>query len=224
MNFSSVPEYLRPREKALKYGIKKLTDYELLAIFLRTGSKDFNVMDLSQLIIDQVKGIANIKENNLELIKEIKGIGEVKLLELQSLIELSERLNQVNVQKFYYANNPETIFELYRKRFEDSKQECFVVLALNAKNAIIADKVIFMGSLSHSVVHPREVFKYIVKHSASSFICLHNHPSGDVTPSDQDLEVTKSLYDISMIMGIPLLDHIIVGHNKYYSFKQAALF
>jgi DNA repair protein RadC len=224
MQFSNVPAYLRPREKAMKYGIASLTDYELLAIFLRTGSKELNVMALSQLIIDQVQGLANIKEDNLALIQEVKGIGPIKFLELQSLIELSKRLNQVNVKKYYYANNPEVICKLYQKRFEDLKQECFVVLALNAKNAIIDDKIIFIGSLSNSLVHLREIFKYIIQQSASSFICLHNHPSGDVTPSDNDLEVTHSLYDLSILLGIPLLDHIIVGHNKYYSFKQAALF
>lgn len=224
MRFKQVPEFLRPREKALAYGIKNLTDYELLAIFLRTGSKELNVIALSQLVIDQVKGIANIKEANLDLIKEIKGIGKVKLLELQALIELSKRLNQVHVKEYYYANNPDVLFALYQKRFEDLKQECFVVLSLNAKNAIIADKVIFIGSVSHSTVHPREVFKYIIQHSASSFICMHNHPSGDVTPSKQDCDITKTLYELSLVLGIPLLDHIIVGHNTYFSFKQAALF
>lgn len=224
MNFKEVPEFLRPREKALQYGIKNLTDYELLAIFLRTGRKELNVIGLAQLIINEVGGIANIKESNLDLIKEIKGIGQVKLLELQALIELSKRLNQVHVQAYFYANNPDVLFELYQKRFEDMKQECFVVLALNAKNAIIADKVIFIGSVSHSTVHPREVFKYIIQHSASSFICMHNHPSGDVRPSKQDGDITKTLYELSIVLGIPLLDHIIVGHNTYFSFKQAAFF
>lgn len=211
---------LLPREKALTYGIDKLLDYELLALILRTGTKDLNVIDLAQKIISDIKTLDQLILINDDYLKSFKGIGTIKALEFLAYIELIKRINQGYKQDFHYANNPEMIFKLYQLEFRFQKQEHFKVLCLNSKNAIIADSSIFIGTLSYSLIHPREVFKEIIMNSLASFICLHNHPSGDSTPSKDDIDVTKQLKEVSHILAIPFLDHIIIGKDSYFSFKE----
>lgn len=211
---------LLPREKALKYGIDKLLDYELLALILRTGTKEMDVIKLAQKIMFDIKSLDQLTIINNEYLKSFKGIGNVKALEFLAFIELIKRINKIYKNEFNYANNPEMIFNLYQLEFRFKKQEHFKVLCLNAKNAIIADPCIFIGTLSFSIIHPREVFKEVILNSSAGFICLHNHPSGDSTPSKDDLNVTKQLKQVADILAIPLLDHIIIGKDNYFSFKE----
>ena len=153
--------------------------------------------------------------------QSIKGIGSAKACDIVASLELGKRVNQniksINGIKF---NNSSLVFDYYKNIIGDKKQEYFYVVYLDSSKKIIKDKVLFMGTLNHSIVHPREVFKegYLV--SASSFICVHNHPSGNVLPSREDIEITKQLKEIGTMMGVPLVDHIIIGIDKYYSFFE----
>lgn len=211
---------LLPREKALTYGVEFLTDIELLAILIRNGTNNKSVLNISKEIIDKIGDITNLNKLTLNELVSIKGIGEIKAIEILSLIQLSKRINEINLKKYIYANNPDIIFTLFKKKYENEKQEIFSVITLNAKNAIINNHTVFIGTLSQSIVHPREIFKKVIVDSASCFICIHNHPSGNPTPSDEDYEITKKIDKLSKVFAIPLLDHIIIGKKNYFSFKQ----
>lgn len=220
MFIKDVPDYLKPREKALNNGIKSLTDIELFAIILRTGTKNISVLDLSANIINYCNGLRNINDLTLNELMQIDGLGRVKALEIQAVCELSIRINEVSIRENEYVNNPKIIYELFKKRFENCFQEHFMIVLLNTKNAIIGYETIFKGTLNHSVIHPREIFSYIIKNNANSFICVHNHPSGDPSPSQNDIEVTKLLKEASLLFGINFLDHIIIGNGRYESMQN----
>lgn len=220
MFIKNVPNYLKPREKALTNGINTLTDIELLAIILRVGSKNISVLDLSANLIDECNGLKNMANMKIDDLVKIDGLGKVKALEIMAVCELSKRINEVSIRENEYVNNPKVIYELFKKRFENCYQEHFMIVLLNTKNAIIGYETIFKGTLNHSIVHPREIFSYIIRNNANSFICVHNHPSGDPTPSQNDIEVTKLLKETSQLFGINFLDHIIIGNGEYVSLQS----
>lgn len=213
-------EQLKPREKAILEGVDKLSDIELLSIVLRTGNKEEDVISLSNTIINKIGGLYNLNNISYTELLQFKGIGKVKAIEILAIIQISNRMNEINIENYVYAKNPEIIFELFKKKFDNVQQEHFIVLSLNAKNAIIDNHTVFIGTLSQSLIHPRDIFRRIISNSASSFIILHNHPSGDPNPSSNDLEVTEHLTKIASLFAIPLLDHIIIGKETYYSFKE----
>ncbi len=221
-----IREYLQdllPREKALTYGVEYLTDIELLAIIIRNGTSNKNVLSIAKEIIEIIGDISNLNALTFNQLLNIEGIGKVKAIELLCLIQLANRINEISLEKYIYINNPDVLFDLFKKRYENEKQEIFSVITLNAKNAIINNHVVFIGTLSQSIVHPREIFKKVICDSASSFICIHNHPSGIPTPSDEDYSITKKIAQLSEVFAIPLLDHIIIGKESFYSFKQNKL-
>ena len=220
MNLKEIPITERPREKLLKYGKENLSDAELLAIILKTGTKDCNVNELAFKVIRKLNGIEKLKDVSFNTLTSIKGIGTAKAIELLVLSELSRRINRKEVTKKVKYINPKTIYENSKYLFDNLKQEHFYCLYLNTKKELIERKLLFMGTLNKSIVHPREVFKEAYRLSASSIICLHNHPSGDLTPSKEDIRITDSLIKIGQINGIPVIDHIIISDNGYYSFYE----
>lgn len=221
MKLKEIPQTERPREKLLKYGKENLSDSELLAIILKTGSKGENVCNLSLKILNQIKNLENLKNINLETLTNIKGVGLAKGIELLALTELSKRIyyKQTTPKKEKY-NNPKTIYENNKYLFDNLKQEHFYCLYLNNNKQLIERKLLFMGTINKSVVHPREIFKEAYKLSASSIICIHNHPGGNKNPSLEDINLTKTLVKIGQINGIPVLDHLIVTEDDYYSFYE----
>ena len=221
MKLKEMPQTERPREKLLKYGKENLSDSELLAIILKTGSKGENVCNLSLKILNQIKNLENLKNINLETLTNIKGVGLAKGIELLALTELSKRIyyKQSAPKKEKY-NNPKTIYENNKYLFDNLKQEHFYCLYLNNNKQLIERKLLFMGTINKSVVHPREIFKEAYKLSASSIICIHNHPGGNKNPSLEDINLTKTLVKIGQINGIPVLDHLIVTEDDYYSFYE----
>lgn len=221
MKLKEMPQTERPREKLLKYGKENLSDSELLAIILKTGSKGENVCNLSLKILNQIKNLENLKNINLETLTNIKGVGLAKGIELLALTELSKRIyyKQTTTKKEKY-NNPKTIYENNKYLFDNLKQEHFYCLYLNNNKQLIERKLLFMGTINKSVVHPREIFKEAYKLSASSIICIHNHPGGNKNPSLEDINLTKTLVKIGQINGIPVLDHLIVTEDEYYSFYE----
>lgn len=220
MNLKEVPEKERPREKLLRYGRENLSDSELLAIILKTGTKDCNVSELAIKVIKELNGIENIKDISLNKLIKIKGIGKTKAIELLVLFELAKRINKKKEKPRIKYTNPKVIYENSKYLFEGLLQEHFYCLYLNTKKELIERKLLFMGTLNKSIVHPREIFKEAYCLSASSIVCLHNHPSGDLTPSKEDIILTDSLVKIGQINGIPVVDHLIISDDGYYSFYE----
>jgi len=215
-----IPTSERPRERVLKFGVESLSNSELLSIVLRCGTREKSVKELSLEIISMVGDISNFKDLTLNKLLSIKGIGYVKAIELISVVELSKRIYASNDKKLIKINSSKDVFCFYKDLFLDKKQELFYCLYLNNKNYVIERKLLFMGTINKSVVHPREVFKNAYLSSASGIICIHNHPSGDVNPSIEDKRFTKALVDIGNVQNIPILDHIIIGEDNYFSFME----
>ncbi len=207
----------RPREKLLKRGIKSLKNEELLALILGSGSKSKDVLRLSKEIIN----ILQKKRENITIddLMSIDGVGVAKASQILASLELTKRL-------FYKRSIAITSArEVYQQlqEFAYKKQEHFIVLTLDGASYIINKSVVFIGSLNQSLVHPREVFAQAISDRAASIIISHNHPSGELSPSIADLEVTKRLKKVGEIMGIELLDHIIISKNGYFSLQEAGL-
>ncbi len=214
-----VPKEERPRERLLRFGTDSLSNIELLSIILKCGTKGESVTSVATNLLKKIEKLENLKEINIEMLKSIKGIGEAKAIELLATIELGKRLYLIksNLNKEIY-NNSKVIYEYNKYLFCDKKKEYFYCLYLNSKKELIERKLLFMGTLNKSIVHPREIFKEAYLLSASSIVCMHNHPSGDVSPSPDDVFLTRSLVEIGKLQQIPVIDHIIFGDDNYYSF------
>lgn len=214
-----IPKGERPRERLKEVGVENLSNKELISIILKTGTKEKNVSDLALELLNKysLSDLKNITINNLI---KIKGIGEVKAIELISSIELGKRIFLKEKTKKKELTSPEEIYEYTKYLFHNKKQEYFYALYFNSKQQLLSTKLLFIGTINQSITHPREVFKEAYLLSASSIICLHNHPSNDTKPSKADISFTKALIEIGKIQNIPILDHIIVGDDNYYSFYE----
>jgi len=214
------PEDQRPRERLLSDGPESLSNHELLAILLRTGTRDESVLQLSYRLLNHFEGLRQLKDATVEEITSIKGIGAAKAVQILAALELGRRINKLRYEERYVIRSPEDGAKYVMEDLRFLSQEHFVCLYLNTKNQVIHRKTVFIGSLNASIVHPREVFKEAIKRSAASIICAHNHPSGDPTPSREDIEVTKRLVECGRMIGIELLDHLIIGEQKFVSLKE----
>ncbi|MEK5232726.1 DNA repair protein RadC [Lysinibacillus sp. FSL K6-0232] len=214
----------RPRERLLRQGAKSLSNQELLAILLRTGTKEESVLMLANRVLNVFERLHYLKHATIEEMMAIKGIGEVKAIQLLAAIELGRRLAQKNNDEKFTIRSPEDAAAYLMPDMTSLNQEHFVVLFLNIKNQVIHKQTIFIGSLNASIVHPREVFREAVKRSAASIICAHNHPSGVPTPSTEDIEVTQRIVEAGYIIGIEVIDHIIIGDHQFVSLKEKGYF
>ncbi|MGR6896787.1 RadC family protein [Rummeliibacillus sp. BSL5] len=210
----------RPRERLKRQGAESLSNQELIAILLRTGTKKESVLHLSNRILMHFEQLHELKNATIEEITAIKGIGEAKAIQLLASIELGKRLHKQRTDERYTIRSPKDAANYLMPDMTSLLQENFVTLFLNVKNQIIHQQTIFIGSLNASIVHPREVFREAVKRSAASIICAHNHPSGNPAPSPEDIDVTKRLQEAGLIMGIELLDHVIIGDHQFISLKE----
>ena len=208
----------RPRERLERMGAQGLSHAELLALILCTGTRDHNVIELSELLLSKhgLGGLSRLR--TADLAREM-GIGTAKASKLLAAFELARRLPMAQQEK-PRVHRADDVFSLYRERFLGFEQEVFMVVFLDVRNAVIGDEVVTVGTLTSSVVHPREVFTRAISRGAHSIIIIHNHPSGDPSPSTEDEEVTSVLESAGEIVGIPVMDHIILGRGKYYSFKE----
>ena len=212
-----LPTNERPRERLKSVGVNNLTDKEILSIILKTGTKDKNVNELSLDLLNKYK-LTDLKNITIKELTNIKGIGEVKAIELLASIELGKRIFLRDSKKLLKLDNASKIYESSKYLFNGLKQEYFYCYYFNNKQELIDKKLIFIGTINSATTHTREIFKEAYLLSASSIVCLHNHPSNDVTPSKADIVFTEHLIKTGNIQGIPVLDHIIVGDNNYYSF------
>ncbi|ENQ3077943.1 DNA repair protein RadC [Bacillus sp. JJ864] len=210
----------QPRERLLLEGASSLSNTELLAILLRTGSKEESVLTLANRILHYFDGLRMLKDATIEEMTSIHGVGVAKASQLIAAFELGRRMVRLEYQNRYSIRNPEDCARYMMEEMRFLQQEHFVCLYLNTKNQVMHRQTVFIGSLNASIVHPREVFKEAFRRAAASIICLHNHPSGDPTPSREDIEVTKRLVECGRIIGIEILDHIIIGDHKFVSLKD----
>lgn len=215
----NIPEFDRPRERFKKYGVENLSNNELISIILSSGTKNISVKELSSNILGKLDDISDLKNMTLNKLKQTKGIGEVKAITLLSALELGKRVYyEKNISKIK-MNSADKIYNYMKDIVCNKNQEYFYALYLDSKKNLIDKKLLFIGTINKSIVHPREIFKYAYLLSASSIVCIHNHPSGDPLPSKEDMLITKHLVDIGKIQGISVVDHIIIGNN-YYSFYE----
>jgi DNA repair protein RadC len=214
------PEEERPRERLVNEGPDKLSNQDLFAILLRTGTKKESVLELSQKLLKHFEGIRMLKDASVEEITMISGIGKAKAVQILAALELGKRMNRLTYDDRYVIRSPQDGANYVMEEMRFLSQEHFVCLYLNTKNQVLHKQTVFIGSLNASIVHPREVFKEAFKRSAASLICFHNHPSGDPSPSREDIEVTKRLTECGKILGIELLDHLIIGEKKFVSLKE----
>lgn len=211
----------RPRERLINNGVEVLSNEELLAIILKTGTKDYSSKELASILIKELDGIKNLNTINYERLKSIKGIGVAKACELLASIELGKRINrELDSINNIVLNKTSLVFDYYKDRLGNVNQEYFYCIYLDNKKKVIKDKLLFIGTLNYSIVHPREVFKNAYLFSASSIILVHNHPTGNVIPSKQDYDLTKNIISVGNILGIKVLDHVIIGKSNYYSFLE----
>jgi DNA repair protein RadC len=216
-----IPFNEQPREKLLSKGASNLSNSELLAILLRTGTPKRSALQLGQDLVnsfdDDFTEIANI---TMEELCTFNGIGASKACQILSAIEIGKRIQSTDLNRRIKISGPNEVVNYFRAQLSDLKVEKFISVLLNTKNEIINWEVVSIGSLNASIVHPREVFNRAIKRSAASILVVHNHPSGHVSPSKEDCHVTKRLSEAGNLIGIPLVDHIIIGKSGYYSFKE----
>lgn len=216
-----MPKFERPREKLVKYGVNTLSNAELLAIIISTGTKEMSAIDLANHIINSSnEGLRFFTNCTIEELSMIKGVGLAKSSQIIASIELGKRIALTSKANNYKIKSPDDVSHLLMEEMRYLNKEFFNVILLNTKNEVIAVENISIGSLNASIVHPREVFSRAIKRVSSSIILVHNHPSGDPQPSKEDINITKRLVEAGRIIGIEVLDHIIIGDNVYISFKE----
>ena len=229
MNQSStmreMPQDERPYEKCLRLGAESLSDVELLAVLLRTGTRGENAVELARKVLYHAgeSGILGIHQFNIERLKKIKGIGEVKAIQISCISELAKRLAKASYQDAVCFTEPKTIAQYYMEDMRHEKQEHMKLLMLNSKAKLLGETNISKGTVNAALITPRELFIEALQKNAVSIILLHNHPSGDPTPSREDMLTTKRILDAGALIGIELLDHIIIGNNCYMSFREEGI-
>jgi DNA repair protein RadC len=221
-----LPESERPYEKALTKGIESLSDAELLSVILRTGSRNVRSIDLAYEIFrhkPEYPGLLSLCYTTKEELMKITGIGKVKAIELLAIAELVKRLVRAKKPDRNIFRSPKEIALYYMEELRHEKREKTILLLLDGKNRMIRDIIISEGTVNMSMASPREIFIEAIKYEAVFIILLHNHPSGDPTPSREDLQTTKKIQQTGMLVGIPLIDHIIIGDQSYISLQEQKL-
>lgn len=216
-----------PYERFIRFGPENLTESELLAIILRTGTRDKSALELAQEVLALAdpsrEGLLGLYDIPLERLMEIHGIGEVKAVKLKCITELSRRIASATAREHICMQRPETVAAYYMEQMRHRKTECVVLASVDAKGRLLGDNVMSNGSATMSLISPREIFMEALKRQAVSIILIHNHPSGDPSPSKADAELTGQIAAVGQMLGIPLLDHIIIGDNRYMSFREKEL-
>lgn len=216
-----------PYEKFLKYGPECLSEAELLAIILRTGTKDCSSVELAGQILELAgspyKGLLGLYHVSVGELEQIRGIGEVKAVKIKCIAELSMRMAKARKAPLLKFCSPQSVAEYFMEELRHEEKEKVLLLCLDNKAQMISQSVLSVGTANASLLSPREVFKYALRVNAVHIMVLHNHPSGDPVPSRQDMEITRRLLKTGELMEIPLIDHIIIGDNRYTSFKESGL-
>lgn len=216
----NIPNEDRPRERLMTVGADALSHAELLAILLRTGTKSESAVLLASRILQQCGSLRGLVDMSIEEMTKIRGIGPAKAVQLRAGIELGRRLARSRHGELPAIRKPADAAELMMEEMRYLKQEHFVCLYLNTKNQVIHTETLSIGTLNATLVHPREVFRAAIRHSSAALVCLHNHPSGDPTPSPEDIALTRRLTEAGELVGIDVLDHLVIGDNRFISLKE----
>ncbi|MDD4595511.1 MAG: DNA repair protein RadC [Candidatus Izemoplasmatales bacterium] len=209
----------RPRERLEKYGAQALSTCELIAIILHTGTTSASAIEIAQDIIFEIKEASTLKDITIAELSCFRGVGKAKAITLLAALELGKRALTEEKEKIQLSTSLD-VFNLLKDDLAALKQEVMVALYLDLKGRLIAKKQLFVGGINQSLIHPREIFKYAVKYSAYSIILVHNHPSGDPEPSQQDLDVTEVICEAGNLMQIKVVDHVIIGKNRFVSINE----
>ncbi len=220
---SDLPFELRPREKLRRLGPAFLTNSELLAILIGSGRPRENALTISKKLIEKLGGLQGLASAQLEEIEVFKGLGPAKACKIIACLELAKRLYSPRLEEKVIIKSPSDVHRFFYSEMCFLDKEHFKVIILNVKNAVIKVVDIAIGSLSGALVHPRELFKVVIKANASHIIIAHNHPSGDPSPSEEDMNITRRLREGAQLLGIKLLDHVIIGKEGFFSFKENGL-
>ncbi|MBM7854532.1 DNA repair protein RadC [Desulfohalotomaculum tongense] len=220
LTLKELPKELRPRERLLARGAAALSNIELLAILLRTGTNKTSAVDLAGRLFAEFKDLTGLMEAAVEELASIKGVGPVKAVQIKAALELGKRLAFSPAAKRVAIRSPDDAAALVMEDMRRLDREHFCALLLNTKNQVLSVETISVGTLNSSVVHPRELFKAAIKKSSAAVILLHNHPSGDPAPSREDIAITKRIVKSGEILGISVLDHLIIGDNRFISLKS----
>ena len=221
-----LPTDERPYEKFIKYGPKALSDAELIAIIIKTGTKECSSVDIARRILastDNTNNILSICRKSYEDLKAIKGVGSVKAITIKCVAEICERISISNYPNNPIFNTPKVISDYYMERFRHISHEELCVVFLNSNNMLISDIVLTKGTVSQTLISARDIFIQALKYEAVNIVLIHNHPSGNPTPSNEDILVTNKLIEAGKLINIEVLDHIIIGDNKYLSFRECKL-
>ena len=225
MKIKELANNQKPRERLINNGSAHLSDVELLAILINTGRKGFSSLDIANELLKSVESLKQLKALSINDLNKVKGIGLLyKALILKAAFELGERMHSGSLEEKIQITSPQDVANFMMGKMEHLTQEKFIVLFLNSKNVIIKQKTIFIGTLNSSVIHPREIFSEAIKCASNAIVVLHNHPSGDTTPSKEDIRATNRLRECGEILGIDLLDHIIIGDHTYMSMVEDGYF
>lgn len=220
LKIKEIPQDERPRERLLCYGVEQLSNEELLAILLKTGTRDMSAKVLASYLLKEIGNISELQHTSYQMLAQMKGIGRAKACTLLAAVELGKRVLQKKSILYQKFTDAYQVASYYQDKIGHFKQEYFICIYLDVSKKLIHEKVLFIGTLNRSLVHPREVFKEAYQVSASSIICIHNHPSGEVLPSKEDVLFTSQLVKVGKMLGIEVIDHIIIGEDKYYSFFE----
>ena len=220
LNFKNIPDGDKPRERLYNYGSENLSNEELISIILKTGSRKYSVKEVSLMLLETIGDINKLKDVGISTLMKIDGIGKVKAIELKAALELGRRVYLDSGSEKIKLNSGIAIYDYFKHILGDKKQEYFYAVYLDTKGNYLGKKCLFIGTINKSMVHPREIFKEAYLLSANGIICVHNHPSGDATPSKEDIFMTRQIKEIGIIHGINLIDHIIIGNGNYYSFYE----
>lgn len=218
-----LPEGVRPRERLLKEGAEVLSDAELLAILLGTGSREATALDLASQLLTVFQSLRRLVDATVEEMSQMKGVGPAKASQVKAALELARRLSRYSDLPRSVIRSPEDAAGLVMEEMRHLDREHFRAILLNTKNQVVTVDNVSVGTLNSSTVHPRELFRNAIKRSAAALILLHNHPSGDPAPSREDIDITERLVQAGKIVGIEVLDHVIIGDNKFTSLKAEGL-
>lgn len=223
MKIKSLPAEERPMEKGLFQGMDRLSNAELLALLINSGTADKSAIALAEEVLGRGKGILGLRDMTAQELMEIRGIGKGKAARILASLELGKRVSSILPRDMVSIDSPESIAVLFMEELRHLKQETFRILLLNAKGEVISTEIISTGELTSTLVHPREVFRPAVKKSAAAVVLVHNHPSGDPQPSREDIETTSRLQECGKMMGIRVIDHIVIGDGIYVSMMSEGL-
>ncbi|HEV8052825.1 MAG TPA: DNA repair protein RadC [Parachlamydiaceae bacterium] len=219
-SIQQMPPSERPRERLIRFGPESLTAAELIAIILGSGTKQTPVLQLAQLMIAKFGNLQQLADATIQELCQVKGIGHAKAIQLRAVFNLGLRLSKQNISAKYKIEHPAHAYNLVKDELLSEKRELFVVILQDAKGCSLGHHIVSIGTLTETPVHPREVFYPAIRHKAVSIILVHNHPSGDLTPSRQDCELTRQLIAVGHMVGIPVNDHIIISDQGYLSLRQ----